>query len=87
MAQWLKVLGGSCRGLGFESQNLRGGSRSSITLVPGDLMPSSGLLGHRTHMRCTYIHTCGAHTYIRVVHIHTHMQQNTSTDFTKQGVG
>lgn len=34
----------------------KGSSQSSVTPVPGDLMPSSGLYGHQAHK--WYRHTC-----------------------------
>lgn len=40
----------SCRGLRFDSQNLHGGPQPSVTPVPGDLMPSSELSKHQTHI-------------------------------------
>ena len=36
----------SSRGSRFESQHPHDGSRASVTPVPGNLMPSSGLQGH-----------------------------------------
>jgi hypothetical protein len=47
----------SCRGHGFGSQNPHGGSQTSVTPVPGALMPSFDLFGHESHM----VHK---HTYI-----------------------
>ena len=41
------------RGPGLNSQHLHGGSRLSVTLVPGDLMPSPGLVQGQAHPRST----------------------------------
>jgi hypothetical protein len=48
----------SSREPGFNPLDLRGGSQLSVTIVPGDLMPSSGLCGYQAHMWYTGIHTC-----------------------------
>jgi hypothetical protein len=46
----LKSTGCSCRGPGFGSQYPHGNSQLSVTSIPSDLMPSSGLQGHYTQM-------------------------------------
>jgi hypothetical protein len=44
------------RKYGFSSQHPYDGSQSSVTPVPGDLMPSSGLHGYQTNTWFTCIH-------------------------------
>lgn len=44
------------RGLKFGSKLPHGGSYLPLTPVPGDLMSSSGLLGHQAHMWCMRIY-------------------------------
>lgn len=51
MAQWLRAF--EC---GFSSQHTHGGLYSSVTPVPGDLVPSSGLL--------QALHGPGTHIYM-----------------------
>lgn len=46
MAQNLREFIALSRGLGFHFQHFLGGSESTVTLVPEDLMPSFGLSGH-----------------------------------------
>lgn len=53
MAQRLKALSSQvCKGLRFDSQHPHGGSRSSITQVPRDLIPSSDLCGTECEQCC-----------------------------------
>lgn len=51
-----------CEGLEFSSQTSHGHAQPLGAPVPQTLTPSSGLLGHCTHV--PYIHTL-AHTYIK----------------------
>lgn len=46
MAQNLREFTAHSRGLGFHFQHFHGGSEPTVTLVPEDLMPSFGLIGH-----------------------------------------
>ena len=38
MAQWVKSIGSSSRGPGFNSQHPHGSSQLSVTSVPGDVL-------------------------------------------------
>lgn len=52
------------RGPGLKSQHLHGGLRLSVTLLPGDLMPSPGF-----HRHCTLVHR---HASRQNKHTHSH---------------
>lgn len=55
--KWVRVVTCcSCRGPRFSLQHLPGSSQLSVSSVPGDLMPSSGLYRHQTCMQCTNIY-------------------------------
>lgn len=45
-----------CTGSGFNSQNLQRSSRVCVTVLPGDLIPSSHLHRHQAHTWHSYIH-------------------------------
>lgn len=61
---WFKQeLSCSCRRPSFSAQHPQGGSKTSITLVPGDLVTSSRHFGHQTCTWCKYMHT-GKYSYI-----------------------
>ena len=49
MSRQLGVLSNLLEDPGVTSQPLHGGSQPSVTLGPGDLMPSSGFCGSCTH--------------------------------------
>lgn len=51
----------SCRRPRFGSQHPYGGSQPSLSPVPTDLMPSSGLHGHQAHTWCTHMHASKTH--------------------------
>ena len=74
-AQRLRSTGCSSRGPRFNSQHPHGSSQVSVTPVPGDLIPSSGLHGHQAHTWCTYIHVDRTHICFILKnfkpHIHT----------------
>lgn len=59
----VKSTGSSCRGARFGSQHPRRCQLPSVTLVPGDSKPTSGFLGHCTHV---------AHLHICRQNVHTH---------------
>ena len=52
------------KGPKFNSQQLHGGSKPSVTPAPGDLMLSSDLVGHQAHTQYTYIHAGKTHIKI-----------------------
>lgn len=47
----------SCKRPGLSSHHPYGCSQPPVNLVPGDLMPSSGISGHQKHMWYTHINT------------------------------
>lgn len=55
MAQQLKALN-SCRGPWLSSQNPNGNLQPPITPTSGNLVPSTGLCGHRACTSCANIH-------------------------------
>lgn len=56
MPQGLRALTGF-KGPGFSSQHPQGNSQPSVTIAPGDLIPSSGHMVYQlTHLQ--NIHTC-----------------------------
>lgn len=56
MAQLLKSTGCSSREPRFDSLHPHRGSQLSVTLVPGNLIPSSELCGHQAGMLYTDVH-------------------------------
>lgn len=71
MAQLLRAL--ASRGHEFKSQQLHGDSQHSVTPVPGELIPSSGLgmrgtwgggARMRAHMRVIFLRNDYIHVYI-----------------------
>lgn len=61
----------SCRRPRFGSQNPYGGSQSSLSPVPTDLMPSSGLPGYQARTWCTHMHTSKTHIKGNEKHLRT----------------
>lgn len=53
------------RGSTFDGQHPHGSPQPSITPVPGDLTPSSGVLGHQAHKWYTDTHVDKTHTCIK----------------------
>ena len=53
LANW--TLRRQSRGLRFCCQHPHGSLQLSLTLMPGDLIPSSGLLGHQAGTRCIHM--------------------------------
>ena len=62
----------------FVSQRPHGGSQPSATPVPGDEMPSSGILRHQAHMCCRDMRAVHAHT-------HTHTRKIIINVFKRSG--
>lgn len=63
MAQQLRgLIGGSCRGPMFHSQNPHGGSQPYTIPVLGDPMPSFNLFRNQACIWCTYMHS-GKHSH------------------------
>lgn len=71
----LKSTGCSPRGPGLSSQHPHSNSRLSATPVPGDLMPSPGLCGHRIHR---------AHRQMCAQNPHEHKMINLKKTFKNQ---
>lgn len=57
--------GCSCRELRFKSQHPHGISQSPVTLVTGNLIPSSGLCGHQACTWCTDLYVDKTSTYMK----------------------
>ena len=64
-AQQLRVLAVPNREAEFSSQPPHGGSKTSLTLLSGDIMPSSDLLNHQEHMWCPFLHEANIHIHMR----------------------
>jgi hypothetical protein len=63
----VKSTGSSSRGSGFNSWQPHGGSRPSVTPVPGVQVLSSGICGHYTHIYYMEGHT--GKTFIPIINI------------------
>lgn len=50
MVHWLGILDVLANGMGFSSQHSYGDSQLPIIPVSGDMIPSSGVLGHHNHV-------------------------------------
>lgn len=68
VALWLGTLAAFPEGVASVPSTLLGGSRPSLTSVPGDPVPESCSSGTR--------HTCGAHIYIHAGKTHVHIKIN-----------
>ena len=65
MGQQLRTLAPLSEDPRFSSQYPHGGSQPSVTLVPGDLTPSSGLHRHQEHTQYTDIDVSKFPTHIK----------------------
>lgn len=60
----VKTTGYSCQGLGFYPPWPHAGSKHTVTIVPGDPMPSLTAIGTR-HMHCVWAYIQAKHTCIK----------------------
>lgn len=66
MTQQLRAMDALAEDPDLAHSTQAGGSQLSVTLVPGDLMSSSGLLRHNTHMWYPYRHAGKSHTHTNI---------------------